>query len=132
LRPILRDVNGTKSLHFLLIAVLLFGQLVTNAHAIEHLQVDDHDHFSHLFHSDEHECAHVSNHFNCDSSTQKVDSDTDCSIYHLLLKHSGGFWNIQSAGSDSHRPGKSPVDGPKSILWIDLDLYPIRGPPIRS
>jgi len=137
------DVNSAKIKHALLIAVLLYGQFVSNTHVIGHLHAHE-DKSNHsvaqidcgaAFHGAGTATPLVSqhqNHAHAQSEISDKDAKKDCSIYHVLLSLNGTFWiNQNEFGISRWREGNQSY-APGIITNVASDNHRIRAPPVIS
>ncbi|MFK8083067.1 MAG: hypothetical protein AB8B97_22530 [Granulosicoccus sp.] len=80
-------MNSRKFIHCLLVAVLVYTQMVTSLHAVEHIGTAVHDGFAHDSHPGSHGIALHSAHATHDHSPSAAipEAESNCTIYHTSL-----------------------------------------------
>jgi len=140
-------VNRTNFIHYLLIALLLYGQVVSNnEHSSQHSLSNSEHQALHGPCSDDwaaeltfvtHHDAHadplgsVSN-MGDNVGSNDDDAEVDCSIYHVLLKQSAGFWVVHSDFGHTQWPAAQPHYIAQIFPSSTLDKQPIRAPPANA
>lgn len=138
-------VTGHKFIHFALIAMLCFGQLVASAHVAGHLLPNphqfggiEHDHSTHAHNHQSafaHRCAlNLANQFGAGCEQPKNDNNhsgeaKDCTLYHA-------FSNLSCAHSTTQLLSNAPLNHDVARRTVDThtaqtatDRLRIRAPP---
>lgn len=94
------SVNKGNIIHVLLVAILCYGQLVANIHAIGHLDTPVAHESGELAHHDDAKTAHHNHSSSASladgphrhaSATSEHDAEIECAIYHTYLSQGSAF-----------------------------------------